>query len=159
MWWLCPNKCPYGCLHEYQQAIWDKVVRNYGCPYCCKAGIKKLCYHQSIEFLYPEISKQWHPTKNGLLKPSDVTPGSSRIVWWICPNKCPYGCIHEFEQDIYNRTVQNCSCPYCLVTPSKICYHQSLEFVNSTLAKQWHPNSHVFSQNHQTFFIRSRCNL
>ena len=35
---------------------------------------------------FPEIAKQWHPTKNGDLKPSDVTVGSGKSVYWICPN-------------------------------------------------------------------------
>ncbi len=32
--------------------------------------------------LYPELAKQWHPTKNKDLTPYDVTPGSHKKVWW-----------------------------------------------------------------------------
>ncbi|OLN24302.1 zinc-ribbon domain-containing protein [Desulfosporosinus metallidurans] len=32
----------------------------------------------------PEIVQEWHPTKNGNLKPSDVVAGSERKVWWKC---------------------------------------------------------------------------
>ena len=32
-----------------------------------------------------EVSAQWHPTKNGDLKPEDFTTGSSKKVWWQCP--------------------------------------------------------------------------
>lgn len=32
---------------------------------------------------YPDIANEWHPTKNGILKPTDVTAGSHKKVWWI----------------------------------------------------------------------------
>ena len=30
----------------------------------------------------PNLSKEWHPTKNGTRTPYDVTPNSSLKVWW-----------------------------------------------------------------------------
>ena len=45
----------------------------------------------------PELAKEWHPTKNNNLKPSMVSPGSDRVVWWLGT------CGHEFEQRIANR--------------------------------------------------------
>ena len=33
---------------------------------------------------YPELVKEWHPTKNGDLTPKDVTHGSSKKIWWLC---------------------------------------------------------------------------
>lgn len=38
---------------------------------------------------FPDIAAEWHPTKNGGLKPTDVTPGSERSVWWICEKRHP----------------------------------------------------------------------
>ena len=40
------------------------------------------------------------------MKPSDVIPGSTKIVWW----KCHKG--HEWQARIYSRN-QNHSCPFC----------------------------------------------
>jgi hypothetical protein len=34
--------------------------------------------------LNPELSKEWHPTKNGKLTPSDIVAVSSKKVWWKC---------------------------------------------------------------------------
>ena len=31
----------------------------------------------------PELAKQWHPTKNGDLKPTNVMANSNKIVWWM----------------------------------------------------------------------------
>ena len=35
--------------------------------------------------LYPDLVKEWHPTKNGDLTPNDFTHGSGKKVWWLCP--------------------------------------------------------------------------
>jgi len=32
--------------------------------------------------LNPKLAKEWHPTKNGSLKPDDVTAYSNKRVWW-----------------------------------------------------------------------------
>jgi hypothetical protein len=45
------------------------------------------------------LAKQWHPTKNGKLTPSDVGAGSTKKVWW----KCNKGDDHEWVASIVNR--------------------------------------------------------
>jgi hypothetical protein len=40
----------------------------------------------NLASMFPEISNQWHPTKNGELTPNDVTYGSNKRVWWIDEN-------------------------------------------------------------------------
>ncbi len=46
----------------------------------------------------PEVVAQWHPTRNGELRPGDVTANSRRRVWW----RCDAG--HEWEAPVYSRT-------------------------------------------------------
>ena len=31
----------------------------------------------------PKLAAEWHPTKNGDLKPTDVLPGSNKKAWWL----------------------------------------------------------------------------
>lgn len=38
---------------------------------------------------FPDIALEWHPTKNGKLKPNNVTVYSNKKVWWKC-KKCGY---------------------------------------------------------------------
>ncbi|MDP6459152.1 MAG: zinc-ribbon domain-containing protein [Candidatus Bathyarchaeota archaeon] len=33
---------------------------------------------------YPELSKEWHSTRNGDLTPERVTPKRGKKVWWKC---------------------------------------------------------------------------
>ena len=61
---------------------------------------------KSLTESHPIDSKQWHPTKNGDLKPSDVTYGMNKKVWWICELG------HEWEDKISNKTKSK-HCPYC----------------------------------------------
>ncbi|MED4634714.1 zinc-ribbon domain-containing protein [Peribacillus frigoritolerans] len=37
-----------------------------------------------LETIFPELAKEWHPTKNGKLTSEDVTDGSKKVVWWLC---------------------------------------------------------------------------
>ena len=47
---------------------------------------------------YPELVKEWHPTKNGDLTPKDVTHGSSKKIWWLCSKG------HSHYSTVSNRT-------------------------------------------------------
>src|SRR3989339_40728 len=60
----------------------------------------------SLQSEYPEISKQWHATKNGTLTADAVTPHSGQKVWW----RCSHG--HEWKTVINSRT-RGYGCPYC----------------------------------------------
>ena len=39
-------------------------------------------FENSISYLFPDLAKQWHPTKNDPLLPEHFTPGSVKKVWW-----------------------------------------------------------------------------
>ncbi|MCP4631028.1 MAG: zinc-ribbon domain-containing protein, partial [bacterium] len=32
----------------------------------------------------PDLASQWHPVKNGDLKPEGVTSCSHKKIWWLC---------------------------------------------------------------------------
>ena len=36
---------------------------------------------------FPELAMEWDYEKNGVLTPENVSYGSNKKVWWICP-KC-----------------------------------------------------------------------
>ena len=57
---------------------------------------------------YLELVRDWHSTKNGELKPDEVTYGSHKKVWWLCPKG------HDYDSIISNRTGASPSaCPQC----------------------------------------------
>ena len=96
VWW----RCKYG--HEWQALISNRA-KGRNCPIC---GNKKvLSGYNDLETQSPELAKQWHPTKNGKLMPTDVLPSSSKKVWWLCEKG------HEWQATINNRQKRNC--PEC----------------------------------------------
>lgn len=95
-WW----KCSKG--HEWKTRINHRVAGR-GCPYC--SGLKPSPTYNLL-FLNPELSKEWNYQKNGKLKPPDVTPGSSKKVWWLCKNN------HEWQAEV-NHRVDGRGCPFC----------------------------------------------
>ena len=72
VWW----KCPAG--HSYQQAIYKKVSRNHGCPVC--SGHRTVSGVNDFATTFPEIAKEWHPTKNGDLLPSEISKKNGKKV-------------------------------------------------------------------------------
>ena len=120
VWW----KCRQG--HEWQTAIANRTKGN-GCPYC--SGQKVLMGYNDLQTINLILANEWNYEKNGELMPSDVTPNSSKLVWW----KCSKG--HEWQATIANRNKGN-GCPYCSGRFT-IKNRNDLQTVNPTLAKEW----------------------
>lgn len=79
---------------------------------------KKLKYEDSLAYLCPEVSKEWLYSKNGNLKPENVTPGTELKVWW----KCSKG--HEWKGSIINRAKGH-GCDICAREQRKITSHEN----------------------------------
>lgn len=98
VWW----KCSKG--HEWASRIGNRTSLGRGCPYC--AGRYPVKGVNDLQTLFPELAKEWHPTQNGNLKPTDVKAYTNKRVWW----KCELG--HEWFAMIESRT-NGSGCPYC----------------------------------------------
>ena len=63
--------------------------KNSYCGKCGRDGkyIREASEDNCLSALFPEIAKEWHPTKNGKLKPSEITAGSNKKIWWQCKKK------------------------------------------------------------------------
>lgn len=120
-WWKCEKN------HKWQSSCDQRTVKKTGCPYCSN---KKVCIDNCLATTYPEIAKEWHPTKNNL-NPIDVVAGSNKVFWW----KCKKG--HEWEASSNSRTCNKAGCPYC--SNQKVCKDNCLATTHHELAKEWHP--------------------
>lgn len=121
-WWQCSKG------HEWEAQISSRVHGN-GCPYCCNKLVMK--GFNDLATLCPELAKEWHPTKNGELLPSDVSRGSKKKVWWQCFKG------HEWEAAIYSRSSGR-NCPYC-INKKILTGFNDLATLCPELAKEWHP--------------------
>ena len=56
---------------------------------------------------HPNLIKEWDYSKNTIL-PTDVSFGSAKKVFWICPKG------HSYEATVYSRASQNTGCSYII---------------------------------------------
>ena len=120
VWW----KCSKG--HEWQATIHSRNS-GIGCPYC--AGRYSIKGENDLQTLNPALAKEWNYEKNSELTPMDISPNSSKKVWW----KCSEG--HEWQAIVSSRNNGH-GCPYCsgrYVIKGKT----DLQALNPTLAKEW----------------------
>ena len=124
LWW----KCPKGPDHEWQATPCHRTVRGAGCPFCQN---KRVSVTNCLATTHPELARQWHPRRNGELKPTDVTAGAKKRVWWTCPK----GPDHEWETAVTDRRGGN-GCPAC--SGRQVSATNSLATRLPEVAAQWH---------------------
>jgi hypothetical protein len=130
IWW----KCAKGPDHEWSCTAKQRTNAAHGtqCPFC--AG-KRVSVTNNLAARRPRLVPEWHPTKNGRLKPTDVTPGSMKTVWW----KCPKGDDHAWRAKVVDRG--KAGCPFC--SGAKTAKLRSLAAVHPEIARQWHPQKNA----------------
>ena len=124
VWWQCDHG------HRWQAAVYTRAGGESGCPYC--AGKRPWPGFNDLASQYPDLAAQWHPTKNGDLRPQDVVAGSRRKVWWQCPKG------HVWQAAIASRAGGGAGCPVCAgkqVVPGE----NDLATLFPALAGQWDP--------------------
>ena len=76
--WKCDNG------HTFREKVSVMYRRKHKCFYC--TGRQIWSGENDLQTLYPELAKEWHPTKNKKLTPAYVTAQSGHKVWWL--GKC-----------------------------------------------------------------------
>lgn len=99
-------KCKYGHTWTAQP---NSRMSGTGCPYC--SGNKVWIGFNDLVTTCPEIAKDWHPTKNGALQPTDISKGYTKKVWFLCPD-----CGKSYDTFIGNKIKGYGKCPYCNTT-------------------------------------------
>ena len=123
VWWVCEKG------HHWQAAVHTRTGSGTGCPIC--SGKVPLSGETDLETLYPDLARQWHPTKNVSLTPKQVLPGSHKTVWWICEKG------HVWQAQIKSR-VSGCGCPVC-ANRTTLPTENDLATQFPDIAAQWHP--------------------
>lgn len=102
VWWICEQN------HSYPASVYSRVGGR-GCPLCYELygryKPKKAKRQNSLVVKKPEIAKQWHPTKNGDISPSEVGAYAREEYWWVCENG------HEWQKSPNSR--RSAKCRYC----------------------------------------------
>ncbi|MCR5349818.1 MAG: hypothetical protein K6E20_02385 [Acholeplasmatales bacterium] len=99
VWWLCDKG------HSWDANISSRV-KGAGCPYC--AGKKAIKGYNDLATTHPDLVKEWDYKRNKDLKPTDISYGSIKKVWWLCPK-----CKNSYLATPNARTCGNTACPIC----------------------------------------------
>lgn len=131
VWWL--GKCG----HSWQSSYFDRS-RGYGCSYC--SGKKILIGFNDFQSQNPEIAKEWHPTKNDDLLPTQIFAKTSiKKVWW----QCSLG--HEWDAKPLHRA-NGSGCPVC-TNRTVLKGFNDISTTHPNLAKEWHPTKNIHKPN------------
>lgn len=96
--WICKEG------HKFTTSVYQRTTNNYNCQEC--KTINALA-ENSLSVKYPELAAEWHPTKNGVHTPQNVTLGMRLRAAWICKEG------HEWTAFVYSRTKCQTKCQMC----------------------------------------------
>lgn len=122
VWWTCG----VNSKHTWQTKVFQRTKEGTGCPYC--AGRRVLVGDNDLESNFPNLAKEWDYKKNSL-KPTEVTSGSSKKVWWIC------GKGHSWITSVKHRS-KGSGCPYC-AGERVLEGFNDLQVTHPELVKEW----------------------
>ena len=142
VWWYLPYlDLRTGILHhfEWKDSI-DNRVKGKGCPFLAKSNAQLWRGFNDLASVNPIIAAQWHPTKNGDLKPSDIVAKSVKKAWWYLPYDDPKTGKHfDFEwMSIIAERNNGVGCPFLTNTAIWKGFND-LATTNPQLAAEWHP--------------------
>lgn len=125
VWWICQQ-----CETEWLAMVGNRT-KGSGCPQCSKkrsivVGVDDFATKR------PSMVKEWHPTLNGNLKPTDVRISSNKNVFWLCE----YG--HVWQTTVKSRTGDDTGCPIC-ANQQLLSGYNDLKTICPELAAEWHP--------------------
>ena len=148
VWWKFPYDVPddYPVEHlrgkhfefEWKAAIYSRHNGKNGCPYL--SGKAVWSGFNDLATISPELAAQWHPTKNGDLKPTQVTANAEKKVWWLLQyndTKTKKHFDFEWAAFISNRSKGD-DCPYLSGKAVWVGFND-LATINQELAAHWHP--------------------
>lgn len=122
VFWKC-----HICGGEWETA--PQYRKKSGCPYC--VNFKALPGFNDLQTLFPDIAAEWDIKKNKSLYPQNVTKGSAKKVWWICPKG------HSYDMSVICR-VKGQNCPYCNNRRVLVGFND-LQTLEPEIAQSWHP--------------------
>ena len=117
-------KCSKG--HSWKAKIAARNLAGYGCPVCDSKIVQP--GFNDLQTLNSTLADEWDYEKNELL-PSQVTPSSTRKIWWRCQKN------HSWKAAVSGRNAGN-NCPVCSGRKVLVGYND-LKTVNPVLADEW----------------------
>jgi len=130
-WW----KCDVAEDHEWltTAASRTSVSRRGGGSGCPSCSNHQLSTTNSLAINFPEVTAQWHSTKNRGITPAEIVASTPEKYWW----KCNVAEDHEWFTGVRNRTNLGHGCPCC--SGHQLSVTNSLVQLFPAVASEWHP--------------------
>ncbi len=137
--WYIPKKCDDQLLDSYiTEFLKQLTFFTHNLPSVNVARDRKeileyrtLKLEDSLLYLFPDVAKEWHPTKNGKLTPDLFIPGSAEVVWWLCAK-----CGNEWQTSIVNRTKGH-GCDVCAMPRRLSTRKDNILSKRGSIDKEW----------------------
>ena len=127
IWWICRE-----CKHEWKVAGSNRISQDSNCPACVGKAVH-MDGRNSLEIMRPELTKEWHPRKNGNNTPKTTLYSTNKRIWWICKS-----CQHEWGSRCLNRSIRDVGCPVCAGKAVHIDGRNSMTTTHPDLVKEFH---------------------
>ena len=138
-WWICSR-----CNKPYQSMIIVRTRENSTECFACsrKRGGEKTRINalqngaNTLAKKYPGLAKQWHPSLNGNLSPSDIPPNYAEKIWWYCDT-----CKQSWDRSpaVRIRNGDSDPCPIC--SGKRYCKGvNDIATLHPNLVIAWHPS-------------------
>ena len=106
----CNSKAYFTCnkdsRHYFYTRIDHMILDDIQCPVCANQTI--IVGVNDLATTHPELIKEWDYEKNTNIRPTEVTYGNTKKVWWKCKNN------HSWKASIGSRAGnQKTGCPIC----------------------------------------------
>ncbi len=96
-WWRCKQG------HTWKSVIQQRTFHRSGCRRCT---LQAATSENNLAVIRPDLVKEWHPEKNGCIRPEKIFPKSNLKIWWVCNEG------HEWQAVIGSRS-SGTDCPFC----------------------------------------------
>lgn len=105
--WICG-----ACKNEFSLEV--SVMTRKKIPRCRECRDFEATDENRLSLVCPNLVYEWHPTKNGNLRPEDISYGKQIDIWWKCLE-----CEHSWKTRLIDRSIQGKGCPICSKFQSK----------------------------------------
>jgi hypothetical protein len=118
--------------HVWRASVGQRTYERTGCPFCAN---RRLSITNSLAARYPTLAREWHPTKNGRLRPKDLAGKARKKIWWCCSRNGD----HEWQETPAKRALlfERLGKPFCRVCHWQMPLKDSLSRRFPALAQQW----------------------
>jgi hypothetical protein len=143
---------PYDILAHSNHKVWlrcdkghlYKRAPNYSNQKECPICINKIVLegYNDLATIRPDLALDWNYDRNGELKPTEITFGSNRRIWWKC-----HACGNEFQSSPNARKDNMGHCSKCVFTNGNETLSKNKAVNNSLaefypeIAKEWDYNN------------------